>query len=151
MNRADIQKALQARSTAARLRHTITEITDEKGAPMVAYFRPMNTTDLIRFSDRLSAGDMSAFAEIFIAKAEDKDGGRIFDDGDHVWLLELLEPAETMGLLKYVSPNLRVDDASTAPPANASLNGDGSPADAIPRHGRDDFEQTVGNFGGTDG
>lgn len=133
MNRAEIKKAMIAQSLAARERREVPEI-NINGEPLIAWFRPTSTGEMNAFRDRLTGNDPTAAIDLFIAKAENEDGTKIFRHDDRDWMLQDMGYLNAQKLLSYCTvglPSAGPQDDKDADTGDAMLdtveNSEGTP------------------------
>ena len=69
----------------------VPEWVDEAGAPTILYSRPITLFEMRKWWSGMQKDDITIFADLIIAKAEDKDGNKVFTLEDKQPLLRTAE------------------------------------------------------------
>lgn len=91
MNQEDLTAALRAKAFNSRKKHVF-EFLDLGTGPLICYMRPFSIGDQHKYGRRIEEqNDVSAILELFIDKAENEQGEKLFDKSMVQVFLDTLE------------------------------------------------------------
>ena len=103
-----LERVKAHREALGRKQIEVSEWPDDEGAPTIFYASPITLSEMRRWYKGITGEDISVLVDVVIAKAEDKDGKKVFTLEDKQ---PLLKTAEFSVLSRIATAMMDHDDA----------------------------------------